>query len=292
MQGICKLCNIEAELESSHLIPKFVVRWMKNTSITGYLRDKNNVGKRSQDLAKEFWLCRKCEELFSKWESEFAKKIFYPYLDNRVTSINYGPWMSKLCASLSWRTLTYIRSKNPDKNKSPEYYDELDRAEKHLASYLLGKINNLDQYEQHVFPLDKIESTTQTGLPTNINRYLLRSVAMDIIGNTTDLFVYTKLPSFIILGAIYAKELKKMRNSRIAIKRGAITPRTYQWQIGFIDYIIDKSQEIADTHNRIPTRQLEKIEDFIKKNPDKAANSKLFEAFLHDYELFGDKVFR
>jgi len=29
-----------------------------------------------------------------------------------------------------------------------------------------------------------------------------------------------------------------------------------------------------------------------KNNPEKAANSKLFEAFLHDYELFGDNVFR
>ena len=292
MHGICKLCECESELESSHFIPKFVIRWIKKTSITGYLRDKNNIGKRAQDLAKEFWLCRKCEELFSKWESEYASKIFLPYLDDGKSTAKYGHWMSKFCASLSWRTLTYIRSKNIKKDKSQEYYDTLDKAEQHLANYLLGKVDNLDQYEQHVFPLDKIASTTQSGLPTNINRYLLRSVAMDIIGNSSDLFIYTKLPSFIILGAIYAKDLKKMRASRIAQKSGNISPREYRWPDGFINYIVGKSQEIAAIHDQIPTKQLEKIEQFIRNNPEKAANSKLFEAFLHDYELFGDNVFR
>jgi hypothetical protein len=40
MRGICKLCKKEAKLEESHFIPKFIGKWVKKTSITGYLREK------------------------------------------------------------------------------------------------------------------------------------------------------------------------------------------------------------------------------------------------------------
>ncbi|MFT6390144.1 MAG: hypothetical protein ACJAUP_003545 [Cellvibrionaceae bacterium] len=36
----------------------------------------------------------------------------------------------------------------------------IDAAEAHFSSYLLGNVANLYQYEQHVFHMGKIESTT------------------------------------------------------------------------------------------------------------------------------------
>ena len=291
-EGFCKLCGNHSRLVESHFIPKFVGKWVKNTSITGFIRQAHEVHKRAQDTAKEYWLCNECEGIFSAWETKFANKIFFPFVDKNESVANYDEWMSKFCASLSWRTLTYIRSKNTQNDNPKEYYETLDSAERHLADFLLGKLNNLNQYEQHVFPLSPIKSTTQNGLPTNINRYLLRTMAMDIIGNTTDLFIYTKIPSFMILGLIKAKEPKKMKSSRISLKSGKIHPTQYWWPDGFISYVFEKANAVSDAHNKIPKKDLEKFHAYMKNNPEKVANSKLFEAFQHDYNQFGKEVFK
>ena len=288
MYGRCKLCGKEAELEVSHFIPKFIGRWLKKTSITGYLRESNEVDKRAQDIAKEYWLCGNCEDIFSKWETKFSNVIFYPFVNKGTSSVNYGSWLSRFCASLSWRTLTHIRSKNSE-DKPADYINSLNQAEHHLAEFLLGKKDNLYQYEQHLFPLDRIESTSKSGLPPNINRYFLRTIAMDIVGNSKELYTYTKLPSFIILGVIKTSDANLMRSSRVALKSGDISPRKYHWPNGFIDYIIEQSNKVDELGKQVNS---EKLEQFIRDNPEKAVNSKLFEAFMHDYKMFGDDVFK
>lgn len=83
-----------------------------------------------------------------------------------------------------------------------------------------------------------------------------------------------------------------MRSSRIALKSGKISPRKYWWPEGFIDYIVEQTNKVAEVYSQIPKNQREKFEEYIRNNPDKAVESKLFEAFLHDYSQFGDKVFR
>ncbi len=62
--GICRLCKIEAELKLSHFIPKFVGKWVKETSATGYIRFNHSINKRAQDIVKDYWLCGVCEQLF------------------------------------------------------------------------------------------------------------------------------------------------------------------------------------------------------------------------------------
>ena len=119
--------------------------------------------------------------MFSVWETKFSAKVFHPFVNEEKSEAFYSEWMSKFCASLSWRTLTFIRSKNTFEKKPEGYVQSLDFAESHLAKFLLGQEDNLNQYEQHFFPLERIESTTQKGLPPNINRYFLRTPAMDII---------------------------------------------------------------------------------------------------------------
>ena len=292
MIGKCKLCGNEGYLEESHFIPRFVGKWIKKTSITGYLREYNEPHKRAQDTAKEYWLCGECEDKFSAWETKFANTVFHPFVNGKTSVASYENWMSKFCASLSWRTLTYIRFKNPKKDQTEKYYETIGIAERHLANYLLGEVDNLYQYEQHLFPLEGIDSTTSPHLPPNINRYFLRTMAMDIVGNDSNLFIYTKLPCFIFLGVVKCKEPGKIRPSRIAIKQGKISPREYYWPDGFINYIVEKANVVGDAYDSIPKEHRDKIEQYVVDNPEKAVNSKLFEAFMHDYKMFGDDVFR
>ncbi len=49
MQGKCRLCGKNADLQESHIIPSFVYRWLKDSSGTGYLRFGPEPNKRVQD---------------------------------------------------------------------------------------------------------------------------------------------------------------------------------------------------------------------------------------------------
>ncbi|MBB1434575.1 hypothetical protein H5201_09665 [Pseudoalteromonas sp. SG43-6] len=294
MNGICKLCNESGTLKKSHFIPKFIGKWLKKTSITGYMREKNEVHRRAQDLPKEYWLCGKCEDLFSNWEREFSLKVFYPFIEDSTTRMPYGNWLSKFAASISWRTLTFIRSKNTkdEGSKSKDYLNNLDSAELALTKYLLGESDNLFQYEQHIYPVDAIGNHNVNNLPTNINRYFLRNIAMDIIGNDSETYIYTKLPSFIILGVVKTNASKIIRNSRISIKGDVLKPRVYTFPNGIAEYIFDKAEEVSKVYDEIPVKQLEKINKYIVDNPDKVIESRLFQAIQHDYDHFGSEAFK
>jgi uncharacterized protein YlaI len=98
MNGKCKLCGTKGELEESHFIPKFVGKWIKKTSITGYLREHNEPHKRAQDIAKEYWLCGECEDKFSAWETKFANAVFHPFVNGKTSVASYDSWMSKFCS--------------------------------------------------------------------------------------------------------------------------------------------------------------------------------------------------
>src|SRR5712672_3294772 len=97
IQGTCKLCSKSSSLEMSHFIPRFVGKWIKKTSITGFIREHNNPSKREQDTAKEHWLCRDCENRFSEWETAFANNVFFPFVDSGQSVATYGDWMSRFC---------------------------------------------------------------------------------------------------------------------------------------------------------------------------------------------------
>ncbi|MFZ4701829.1 MAG: hypothetical protein ACOYMG_17425 [Candidatus Methylumidiphilus sp.] len=292
MEGVCRLCGAKGDLELSHLIPKFIGRWSKKTSITGYFRDSHETQKRRQDLAKEYWLCGQCEDLFSTWENEFAAKVFFPFVDEDVHTVEYGPWLAKFCASVSWRTLTYIVSKNLTSVVDTEYVRFRDRAEERLRKFLLGTSTNLFENEQHLFPLDEVKSTTIENAPSHLNRYFLRTIAMDVIGNSKVNYIYTKLPKFIILGIIRDDTSSTMRSSRVALGSGLISPRKFVWTHGIGEYIMEKVEEIRVLSDRIPQKQQEKIEAELLSDLERAKKSKLFKAIEEDVRLFGRGAFK
>ncbi len=69
MSKACSLCGEDKELRASHIIPKFVGKWLKKTSATGYMVSRLEPAKRVQDLPTSPLLCSDCEERFSKAET-------------------------------------------------------------------------------------------------------------------------------------------------------------------------------------------------------------------------------
>ena len=88
MNNICSLCHESKKLKESHFIPKFVGKWLKRTSATGYLRNIDNINKRQQDSLKDYLLCNDCELLFSGWEKQFSEKMFIPFLIKKIMLLN------------------------------------------------------------------------------------------------------------------------------------------------------------------------------------------------------------
>lgn len=288
-QGICRLCKKNSDLKISHFIPKFVGKWVKDTSATGYIRFNQSINKRAQDIVKEYWLCECCEQLFSSWEREFANRIFYPFMNEGKSEAHYGAWLPKFCASLSWRTLTYVRSQNSV--RSEEVSHALDTAESALASYLLGDSNTLGKYEQHLYPLEGMTETSVRGAPPNLNRYFLRTMQMDLLESDSGSIVYTKLPGFMLLSLTGHKESNRMRSSRVAMGEGRISPRTYWWPTGFAEYMFDKVRAIETVYSSMDKTQKDKITKAVLDNPERFKASRTFKAFQHDLAMFGNSAF-
>lgn len=288
-QGICRLCKKSQDLKLSHFIPKFVGKWVKDTSATGYIRFNQSIDKRAQDIVKEYWLCECCEQLFSSWEREFARKVFYPFMDKGESRARYDVWLSKFCASLTWRTLTYVRSLHVE--KSDDVSRSLDAAENTLAGYLLGESTVLGKYEQHLFPLESIAETNVRGAPPNLNRYFLRTMQMDLLESESGSIIYTKLPGFLLLGLTGHKESNSMRSSRVTMGEGMLSPRSYRWPTGLAEYMFEKSRQITATYSSMSQAQKDKITKTILDNPDRFRSSRTYEAFKHDLDMFGNKAF-
>src|SRR5205085_8794379 len=104
MIGQCKLCSNTRTLRASHIFPKFIFRWMKETG-GSYFRQLTNPNIRQQDGQKEYWLCHDCEQRFSVAETYFAKEIFYPYLNAGQVTFNYDERLIYFLISLLWRIL-------------------------------------------------------------------------------------------------------------------------------------------------------------------------------------------
>src|SRR5665647_1861288 len=102
--GICRLCDCEKTLKESHIIPKFVFRWMKKTG-GKYIRKADNPNKRVEDGVKDYLLCNDCEQLFSKLEDKFARDIFYPYSNSNIDTFKYDNELIKFSISVLYRLL-------------------------------------------------------------------------------------------------------------------------------------------------------------------------------------------
>src|SRR4051794_14304204 len=98
--GVCAYCGANGELEESHILPKWTIRRALKGSVTGKLRDGDNVNKRVQDGEKDYLLCSACEGKFSKLEGE-ASRAFDA--GNVAHGAAYNTDFVLFLASIVWR---------------------------------------------------------------------------------------------------------------------------------------------------------------------------------------------
>ena len=165
----CPLCHQNQPLQESHIISKFIGKELKKSSGSQTFVDGINPQKnpKPQDTPKEFLLCGQCEQLFSKWETDFRNKVM-PANQSLLIPINYGDWMLKFAVSISWRVLAYHKYARPytedevtskDLAKffpalAPEGHGEAANALETWRSFLLGNRTNVIPFNQHFLVLN------------------------------------------------------------------------------------------------------------------------------------------
>lgn len=213
MNKVCHLCQSEGEIKSSHIIPRFVLEWLINTT-PAHIRNAANPNLRIQDGITSEILCGNCEQRLSRWEKPFAERIFKPLHENNgeISAFSYDDWALKFAASVSWRVLFYFK-KRGFSHLSRGLQADADGALKMWSEFILDGRENLAPYEQHMFSLDVIEHHNLPDLSPYMNRYILRTVDADVISSENSALVYSKLGRIVIFGIIKDPNIRFLATS-------------------------------------------------------------------------------
>jgi len=289
MTGKCKLCEKNTSLKQSHIVPKFIFKWLRDTSATGYFRFGENPNKRAQDGFKEYLLCGDCEAVLNKWETEFATNVFHPLVTGSNNYFEYGSWFLKFVVSLSWRSLLYFK-KFGLSHFTESQINEVEQALEVWRKFLLGENKYLEKYQQHVLPIDIVSELFIPGLPANINRYFLTGIDIDPIANNQQALVYVHIPYFIFFGGIQIRP-ELWENTIIDVNKGTIGINKCIIPQSIADYVIDKAKEVGRIGGSLSERQKSKVEKIIRNDLNKTINSKTFKSMRADVKLFGEEAF-
>ena len=284
----CGLCRHDRELRQSHIIPKFVFDYVKRTSATGYMRVGTEPNRRVQDGPKRPLLCHDCEQLLSGWERSFAQFVFHPYSVNTSAVLNYGPWLCKFLVSVSWRVLLFYKLEGHLSEIPTQHRGPIEKGLETWREFLLDMRPHPGDFEQHLLPLDALESANIPGMPTNMNRYVLRAVDMDVVTGERTALVYWKLPRFVVLGFVVNPEPRSSWvATRTAVKGGQIRPRKYGLSKTVMDYVMGQAQKADDITRSISLRQQELIDKAMLNDCERSHASESVKALIQDIQFFG-----
>lgn len=293
MQSKCTLCNKEAELQLSHIIPIFVFNWLKETSPSA-IRRSGAPNLRVQDGIKYKLLCADCEELFSSWEKEFCESIFSPlHNDSPLRApITYSAWALKFAVSVSWRVLKYMLQTSDLSCFNEKKMDNIQVALSVWQKFLLGELPNPEQYEQHLLPMDTIDGYTGLTLSPFFHRYLLRSVDMDIIYSNSIVVVYSKLGHILLFGFIQENNARRWKGTKLHVNKGSIMNRDCRVPNYILSYLNDKADKSRKAQATISPKQSKKIQKVFNEKAVEIAESEVFRAMQYDVYHSGKRAFK
>jgi len=219
MSGICKLCHQEKKLKESHIIPKFVFRWIKESG-NGFMRNGQNFNRRVQDGFKTPFLCADCEDRFSKYETYFATNIFYPVVNEKEDELEYTDQLYLFAISVLWRLLCHTIL---PEEKSVHYYKNLITLELEWRTILLNGKTSRRELNLHLLTGVDV-ATPMAGQPIVIPErfllYMARNVDAGITDNRTKAMLFLKLPRFLFIYPLHGFDNQQFINSALSSKGG------------------------------------------------------------------------
>jgi hypothetical protein len=281
----CALCNrLFAPMERSHIVSKFVYQWLKDTSVTGFMRFGPQVNRRDQDGIKDYFLCKQCEDRFSAFETSFAREVFHPFTQDNSICVDYNENVLKFAVSESWRILAYIKQKRGLPHFRGRHESAVAETLSTWRNYLLGLVGDIGRHEIHLLPFCGVVDCTGADVPPNLNRYLRRAVEIDVTVSDAAAFTYCKLGPLILIGLIEYPDVTHWENTKIG-KSGRLAPGVSVSPMLVRDYVFKRSQRLQELESCLSNRQLHTIEQSYRKNAQKFERSETLHAALLDLEL-------
>lgn len=245
---------------------------------------------RVQDGLKQHLLCDDCEGRLAVWEKHTAESVFSPYHRDTSAVLHYGPWFSRFCASVLWRVLFVFQAVGLS-NLAANQVRMVEGALRKWSDFMFDRVTNPGSCELHVLPVDVLQSARGAQLPANVNRYLARAVEMDVPATSRSVVVYVKMCKLIVVGLIQSPPGRQWRGSRVGIERGVLRPGIFEAPRNFGDYLWDRATRMAELQRGLSARQKGKIDESLRADLDRAAQSETFKAMAYDVGMFGDAAF-
>ncbi len=282
MKGICRLTHKEADLRHSHIYPKFVINWMKDTG-SPYLRNLSNPNLRFQDGYKKHLLSQEAEQLFSEKEKWFAENVFHPYLNDPATDLKYDDNLFYFSISMLWRILI-LELDDPTINTF-RYYEQLIEAEAQWRTFLQNKTYPKNYDRILLILTGRIRSHDITS--SNVDYYLTRSADGTIVFNDTTYFcsVYVKFARFIFFGLIQNGDENAMNEVKVNPIGGIIEPPKHFAEPNIVSFFNSRVKQLDE--KTLPSEKQQNViyEDF-EKGKGKIIGTDLYESIETDHNLF------
>lgn len=279
----CRLCNNEAELCDSHILPKFFFNWLKETSATKILRCAENPNKPMQDGFKQKLFCKDCEERFSKLETYFANTFFHTYINDyldeylaetsKVDSIYYDERLLQFIISLQWRIL--ISDKSNYQTENEKFNSILTKKIEVWREYLLNKRKDTGIGKTHLLFLRNLINGSgyiDDDISPKINMYLLRASDGSMIKSTKRLFIFSKIGPFIFITFLIPENIKDYHNT-IVRKKGKISPVQKLLNEHVNQFLFFDRPKAMDSCFSFSEKQKEKIDSRWAKDKVRSLNS-------------------
>lgn len=286
----CALCRQPKELELSHIVPKFVIRYLKKTSI-GAIRNMQNPNKVVQDGEKHYLLCGDCEDLFSKYETKFANTFFNPYMKDNLKEFNYDSDIYYFLTSVSWRSLyldilDFVEHAQ-EVGIDVETLNYLIEKEKEMRNYLLKKQPNVAAIEHHILFFEDIKNITNNLVDSRPHTTFHRGI-------TSYTFFNKKLKTHatvtnmmgIILFTLYSKgENEKLINTEVVNGLGLIKAENQIIESICANELIEILNTAKQAAAQTSENQQELINKKVKDRMEDFKKSKTFEDLKKDFNL-------
>ena len=273
MSEECRLCGEEADLQNSHVIPRFVIRWIKNTSATSLLRGAEDPDTRIQDYHEKM-LCEDCEQSFSDYERMFATNIFYPYLNDETAEFEYDEYLKKFIISISWRLIV---SKLTDLNNLKKHHREaLEDAEEIWRDILNDDLSlRSDPYSHHVIFLDDVVADdAPEDIPDKWEFYINRSTdGTPVINAVTAM--YFKFPYILFFSCVQPPTTTELKDTQVEDSGEIGPPQEIGAKWG--TFIRHRAERV--TEHDISDSEQEKITEHMLENPQQALESNSMETY-------------
>ena len=288
----CRLCENATDLRESHIVPKFVFRWLKSSSPTG-IRQAVEPNRRVQDGWKRPFLCGTCEAILNKHETPFASKLFVPFHERapsvRATTHYYGDWCLPFCVSMSWRVLRAAQEDGTLPNLSGSQHSAVERALGTWRDFLLGRRRHPGEHVQYVLPLGVMASAPAETVSPYQNRYFLRTIQIDVLADEDSVFVFSKLGRLAVLGFVTPPK-HHWRGWKVHLRKGSFPIQGFAMPNSMIAYLKAAADAYGALYERMSSRQQELARSGIRTAVDQELEA--FIAFEADVRISGTTAVR